>query len=250
MMTTGERLRDKCCVVTGGGTGIGRAVALRFAAEGARVVVNGRREAALDEVAALAEGITTFAGDLTKPETARGLVQHTIDALGGVDVLFHGAGVLRRNENLGETTDAEWGNDIATNLTGAFHVVRAAIPALRVSRGVVILVASQLAHIAAPGYATYCATKGGILSLTRALALDLGPEGVRVNALSPGVVETEMAYIGRDFAAIRDQVESTIPLRRVGQPEDMAGPAVFLASDDSRWMTGQSLVIDGGYTAQ
>jgi len=249
-MATGDRLLGKRCIVTGGGTGIGRAVALRFAAEGARVVVNGRREEALNEVAALAGGITAFAGDLAEPDTARRLVHHTVDALGGVDVLFQGAGVLRRNENLAETTDAEWGNDIATNLTGAFHVVRAAIPALRVSRGVVILVASQLAHIAAPGYATYCATKGGILSLTRALALDLGPEGIRVNALSPGVVDTEMAYIGRDFEAIRAQVEAAIPLRRVGQPEDMAGPAVFLASDDSRWMTGQSLVIDGGFTAQ
>lgn len=86
--------------------------------------------------------------------------------------------------------------------------------------------------------------------MTRALALDLGPDGVRVNALSPGVVETEMAHIGRDFAAIREQVEASIPLRRVGQPEDMTGPAVFRASDDSRWMTGQSLVVDGGYTVQ
>ena len=250
MTGTSERLLDKRCIVTGGGTGIGRAVALRFAAEGAHVVINGRREGVLHEVAAAHENIGACAGDLTDPDAARRLVQHTTASLGGLDVLFHAAGSIRRNERLADTSDDEWAQDIATNLTGAFNVVRAAIPALRQTRGVVILVASQLAHIAAPGYATYCATKGGILSLTRALALDLGPDGVRVNALSPGVVETEMAYIGRDFAAIRDRVEASIPLRRVGQPDDMTGPAVFLASDDSQWMTGQSLVIDGGYTAQ
>jgi len=113
-----------------------------------------------------------------------------------------------------------------------------------------VLVASQLAHVGSAGYATYAATKGGVLGLTRALAVDLGPQGVRVNALSPGVVETDMAYVGRDFAAMRDQVAASLPLRRVGKPEDMTGPAVFLASDDASWMTGHSLVVDGGWTAQ
>ncbi len=114
----------------------------------------------------------------------------------------------------------------------------------------IVLVASQLAHVGSPGYATYCATKGGVLAFMRALAVDLGPRGVRVNALTPGVVETEMAYVGRDFAAMRDRVAAGLPLRRVGRAEDMAGPAVFLASDDSAWMTGHSLVVDGGFTAQ
>jgi NAD(P)-dependent dehydrogenase (short-subunit alcohol dehydrogenase family) len=247
---TDGRLAGKRCLVTGGGTGIGRAVALRFAAEGARVIVNGRRSGPLENVAASHEGIGTFAGDVGESKVARELVGHTVKSLGGLDVLFHAAGVLRRNEVVGETTDAQWASDVAVNLTGTFNVVRAAIPALKESHGTAILVASQLAHIAVPGYATYCATKGGVLALTRALAVDLGPDGVRVNALSPGVVESDMAYIGRDFAAIRDQVAATIPLRRVGEPDDMAGPAVFLASDDSRWMTGQALIVDGGFTAQ
>ena len=168
----------------------------------------------------------------------------------GLDVLFHAAGVLRRNERLWETTEAEWNGDLSINLTGAYQACRFAIPRLRETGGTIVLVASQLAHISAPGYATYAATKGGVLALMRSLAVDLGPEGMRVNALSPGVVEAEMAYVGRDFAALRDQVAETIPLRRVGQPEDMAGPAVFLASDESGWMTGHSLVVDGGFTAQ
>src|SRR5215217_3634926 len=95
-----------------------------------------------------------------------------------------------------------------------------------------------------------CALPICVLGLVRSLALDLGPEGVRVNALSPGVTETEMAYVGRDFAAMRDSVAAGIPLRRVGTPEDMAGPAVFLASDDAAWITGHSLVVDGGFTVQ
>lgn len=244
------RLQGKRCLVTGGGSGIGRGVALRFAAEGAAVVVAGRRAERLQETATGADGISTQAGDAGDPDDARAMVEAVVSRHGGLDVLFHAAGVLRRNEILTETTQEEWDDDVAANLTSAFHLCRAAIPHLLESRGTIVLVASQLAHVGSPGYATYCATKGGILALTRALACDLGPRGVRVNALSPGVVETEMAYIGRDFAAMRDQVAAGLPLRRVGTPEDMAGPAVFLASEESSWMTGHSLVVDGGWTAQ
>ena len=244
------RLAGKRCLVTGGGTGIGRAVARRFAAEGAHVVVAGRRADRLAETASGGKAITTAAGDVGRADDARAMVEAIVERHGGLDVLFHAAGVLRRNERLWETSEEEWENDVTTNLTGAYQVCRFAIPRLTESQGVIILVASQLAHIAAPGYATYAATKGAVLALVRALAVDLGPAGVRVNALSPGVVETDMAYVGRDFAAMREQVAATIPLRRVGQAEDMAGPAVFLASDESAWMTGQSLVVDGGFTAQ
>jgi gluconate 5-dehydrogenase len=166
------------------------------------------------------------------------MVEAVVARHGGLDVLFHAAGLLRRNEVLTETTQEEWDRDVTANLTSAFQL------------GAIVLVASQLAHVGSPGYATYCAKKGGILALTRALAVDLGPHGVRVNALSPGVVETEMAYIGRDFAAMRDQVAAGLPLRRVATPEDMTGPAVFLASDESGWMTGHSPVVHGGWTAQ
>jgi NAD(P)-dependent dehydrogenase (short-subunit alcohol dehydrogenase family) len=244
------RLEGRRCIVTGGGTGIGRAVALRFAAEGARVVVSGRRQEPLEHVAAEGDAIEPYPADVADAAAARGLVEHAVGRFGGLDVLFHAGGVLRRNEVLIETTEEQWADEIAINLTGAFNLVRPAIPRLVESKGTIVLVASQLSHIAAPGYATYCAAKGGVLGLVRALAVDLGPSGVRVNALSPGVVETDMAYVGRDFAAIRDQVASMLPLRRVGTAEDMAGPAVFLASEDSAWMTGQSLVVDGGFTIQ
>ena len=244
------KLEGKRCLVTGGGSGVGRAVARRFADEGAQVVVAGRRAERLDETAAATDAITACPGDVCSPDDARAMVEAVVGRHGGLDVLFHAAGVLRRNEVVTETTEDEWQTDVAINLTGAFELCRYAIPHLCESRGVIVLVASQLAHVGSAGYATYCAAKGGVLAFMRALAIDLGPQGVRVNALSPGVVETDMAYVGRDFAAMRDRVAAGLPLRRVGRPEDMAGPAVFLASDDSAWMTGQSLVVDGGYTAQ
>lgn len=244
------RLDGKACLVTGGGTGIGRAVARRFASEGAAVVVMGRRADKLDETAAASDAITTAPGDVSRPGDARRAVEAVVGRHGGLDVVFHAAGVIRRNERLDETSDDEWRHDMAINLDGVFNVCRFAIPHLERARGAIVLVASQLAHVGSPGYATYSAGKGGVLGLMRSLAIDLGPTGVRVNALSPGIVDTDFAYVGRDFDAVRDRIAASLPLRRIGTTEDVTGPAVFLASDESGWMTGQSLVVDGGWTAQ
>ena len=244
------RLQGKRCLVTGGGSGVGRAVARRYADEGAVVVVSGRRSERLDETASGFDSITTCPGDVSAEKDVQRMVDTVVERHGGLDVVFHAAGVLRRHEKLEETDLATWEHDVAINFTGTYLVSRLSIPHLRLSRGTLVLVASQLAHISSRGYPTYSATKHAVIGLVRSLALDLGPDGVRVNALSPGVTETDMAYIGRDFAAMRDQVAETIPLRRVGVPEDMAGPAVFLASEDSAWMTGQALIVDGGFTTQ
>jgi NAD(P)-dependent dehydrogenase (short-subunit alcohol dehydrogenase family) len=245
-----RRLEGKSCLVTGGGSGIGLAVARRFAAEGARVAVMGRRADRLEEAAAESDAISAEPGDVSVADDARRVVEAIVERHGGLDVLFHAAGVIRRNERLEETTDDEWNHDMGINVGGAFNVCRFAIPHLEQSRGAIVLVASQLAHVAAAGYATYAVGKGAVLALARSLAIDLGPRGVRVNALSPGIVDTDFAYVGRDFGAVRDQIAASLPLRRVGTAEDMVGPAVFLASDESGWMTGQSLVVDGGFTAQ
>jgi NAD(P)-dependent dehydrogenase (short-subunit alcohol dehydrogenase family) len=245
-----RRLEGKSCLVTGGGSGIGLAVARRFAAEGARVAVVGRRADRLEEAAAESDAISAEPGDVSVADDARRVVEAIVERHGGLDVLFHAAGVIRRNERLEETTDDEWNHDMGINVGGAFNVCRFAIPHLEQSRGAIVLVASQLAHVAAAGYATYAVGKGAVLALARSLAIDLGPRGVRVNALSPGIVDTDFAYVGRDFGAVRDQIAASLPLRRVGTAEDMVGPAVFLASDESGWMTGQSLVVDGGFTAQ
>jgi NAD(P)-dependent dehydrogenase (short-subunit alcohol dehydrogenase family) len=245
-----RRLEGKSCLVTGGGSGIGLAVARRFAAEGARVAGMGRRADRLEEAAAESDAISAEPGDVSVADDARRVVEAIVERHGGLDVLFHAAGVIRRNERLEETTDDEWNHDMGINVGGAFNVCRFAIPHLEQSRGAIVLVASQLAHVAAAGYATYAVGKGAVLALARSLAIDLGPRGVRVNALSPGIVDTDFAYVGRDFGAVRDQIAASLPLRRVGTAEDMVGPAVFLASEESGWMTGQSLVVDGGFTAQ
>ncbi len=156
-----------------------------------------------------------------------------------------------RNEDLRESSDAAIRSFVDDNLTTTIRMARAAyIPMTAAGTGSIVLIGSQLAHIAVPGYDTYCATKGGVISFARALAVDGGPLGVRVNVVSPGLVRTPMAYIGReDFDEAAPAIALRHPLRRIGEPEDMAGPAVFLLSDDSSWMTAQTMIVDGGFTA-
>jgi NAD(P)-dependent dehydrogenase (short-subunit alcohol dehydrogenase family) len=245
------RLRDRVVLVTGASSGIGRAIAVRCAHEGACVVATGRREDALRRTAEIAGGgIECAVADLSEPDGADAAVAACVDMLDGLDGVVHAAGTVRRGEDVRETTDAEWAAMLDVNLSASFRLARAAARAMT-GGGSLVLLGSQLARIAAPGYPSYCAAKGGVESLVRALAVDLGPLGIRVNALAPGVVVTPMAYVDRpNFDELRDSIAERHPLRRVGAPEDMAGPAAFLLSDDSAWMTGQSLVVDGGYTIQ
>ena len=136
------------------------------------------------------------------------------------------------------------------NLALPLRVARAALGALG-RGGSLVLVSSQLARIGAPGYASYCAAKGGVDALVRALAVDVGPDGIRVNAVAPGLVRTPMAYIGRDnFDELVPAIAERHPLRRIGEPGDIAGPVAFLLSDASAWITGQTIVVDGGFTIQ
>jgi NAD(P)-dependent dehydrogenase (short-subunit alcohol dehydrogenase family) len=238
-------------IVTGASSGIGRAVAVACAAEGARVLASGRNAAALAETAAAAPSeVVCHSADLTVAGAADALVADTVSRFGRLDGLVHCAGTIRRGEDVRTTTDEEWRRALDENLTATFAMARAAIRAMP-SGGSVVLVGSQLARVAAPGYLSYVASKSGIEGLVRVLAVDHGPEGIRVNALSPGVTHTNMAYIDRPrFDDMIDDLAARHPLRRIGAAEDIAGPAVFLLSSASSWMTGQSLVVDGGYTIQ
>jgi NAD(P)-dependent dehydrogenase (short-subunit alcohol dehydrogenase family) len=241
-------------VVTGASSGIGRAIALRCAREGGQVLASGRREDALLElVAGAPEGaVHAHAADLLTPGAPEDMIAAAVARIGRVDGVVHAAGTVWRGEDLRESGDAELRAFLDANLGATLRVARAALrPMMAAGAGSLVLVGSQLAHIGAPGYAAYTAAKGGVTALARALAADAGPNGVRVNVLAPGVVRTPLAYVNRpDFDDQIDAIAARHPLRRIGAPDDMGGPAVFLLCDDSAWMTGQTLIVDGGYTIQ
>lgn len=246
------RLDNRVVLVTGATSGIGRAIARRCAREGAHVVAAGRDEDRLAELCQESGSVTAFPADLAAADAADACVAAAMGSHGQLDGMLHAAGIVRRREDIRETTDDQWARMMTVNLDASFRLARACLRVMAPRRsGSIVLVGSQLAHVAAPGYASYCASKGGTEALVRALAVDFGPSGIRVNSLTPGVVHTPLAYVDRpDFDDQVGAIAARIPLRRIGQPEDMAGPAVFLLSDESSWMTGQSLVIDGGYTIQ
>ena len=239
-------------LVTGATSGIGQAIARRCAVEGAHVLATGRNKDRLAGLTREPGSVTAFPADLTAQDAADECVAAAMSSYGQLDGLLHAAGTVRRKEDPRETTDDQWAHMLRVNLDASFRLARACLRVMAPRRsGSIVLVGSQLAHVAAPGYASYCASKGGTEALVRALAVDFGPSGIRVNSLTPGVVHTPLAYVDRpDFDDLIEATAARIPLRRIGQPEDMTGPAVFLLSDDSSWMTGQSLVVDGGYTIQ
>ena len=246
------RLEGRAVLVTGASSGIGRAVARRCASEGADVLATGRSEARLAELAQEHPSIAVHPADLTEAGAADGCAATAVGRFGRLDGLVHAAGIVRRGEDIRSTTDEQWSLMRDINLDATFRLARACLREMVPRRsGSVVLVGSQLAQVGAPGYASYCAVKGGVEALVRALAVDFGPSGIRVNSLTPGLVQTPLAYVDRpDFDDQIEAIAGRLPLRRIGQPDDMAGPAVFLLSDDSAWMTGQSLVVDGGYTVQ
>jgi NAD(P)-dependent dehydrogenase (short-subunit alcohol dehydrogenase family) len=251
------RLAGKIALITGGGTGIGRACALEFARQGAAVALAGRRPEPLDAVARAIEAAGGQAVALPCDVTARGEVEAALAAtekgLGGLTCIVNNAGALLV-ATAEATTDEDFQRILDANLKSTFLVSRAAIPALRrAGGGSIVNVASVLALVGMKGRAAYCAAKAGVVGLTRAMAMDHAAERIRINAICPAMVETEMVrelYASQPdpAAAIRTRV-ATLPLGRFGQPADVAGLAVYLASDESSWMTGTSLPLDGGLTA-
>jgi NAD(P)-dependent dehydrogenase (short-subunit alcohol dehydrogenase family) len=245
------RLDGRVVIVTGASSGIGRAIAERCLAEGAAVVATGRRANVLEEVGAGSERVARQAVDLADAGAPEALVALAQERFGGLHGLVHAAGTVWRNEDLRQSSDEQVRAFLETNLVASIRIARAAYAAMTAAgAGSIVLVGSQLATIAVPGYATYCAVKGGVVAFARALAIDGGPLGVRVNVVSPGLVQTPMAYVDRpDFDEVAPTIAARHPLRRFGVPEDIAGAAVFLLSDDAGWMTAQDMIIDGGFTA-
>lgn len=251
------RLAGKVTLITGAGTGIGRACALLFAREGARVALAGRRHETLEQVVGEIEGAGGEAAavvcDVTRSADVEKMIGAVVERFGRLDVLVNNAGAVLA-ANAEQTTEEQFDHLIAVNLKGTFLVSRAALSAMRqAGKGSIVNIGSILGIVGLRDRTAYCAAKGGVTSLTKAMALDHAAEGIRVNCICPSIVETELlakAFSAHpDPQALRRQRVATIPLGRMGQPEDVARLALFLASDESSWITGAALPLDGGLTA-
>jgi NAD(P)-dependent dehydrogenase (short-subunit alcohol dehydrogenase family) len=253
------RLAGKVALVTGGASGIGQAICLMFAREGAAVMVfdadrNGAHACAMAIATAGAQALD-HAGDVRQSADAAAAVGRCERELGGLDILVNNAGVIGRG-TVESTDEAEWRRVLDVNLTGVYVLSRAAIPAVRRRGGGSIINVSSAAGLAAwYDQAAYDAAKGGVVNLTRSMALDFARDRIRVNCLVPAHVTTPMSekYLaegGEQARRAREQRLETIPLGRYAQPDEIAYAAVFLASDESSYMTGSPLVVDGGYLAR
>src|SRR5574341_692744 len=250
------RLADKRALITGGGSGIGRATAELFAREGAAVMVSGRRRAELAEtvrrVQAAGGRAALVQGDVSSPADAERMVRESVRELGGIDVLVNNAGIIVRNASVTSVAIEDWERLLKIDLTGVFLVSRfALLDMVKAGRGGSVVHVSSVAGIVGdPNLAPYNAAKGGVNLLTKNMALDYARHGIRVNAVCPGRVATPMPKSrlkpGDDWDAILGGWGRNIPLGRVGRPEDIASSILFLASDEAAWVTGTWLVVDGG----
>ena len=249
-------LQDRVAIVTGASSGIGRAAARLFANAGAAVVAGARRQAELDDLVAEIEGgggrAVSVAGDARDEAFARELVQQAEGRFGGLDIAFNNAGTLGP---LGPTPDvslADWRDTLDTNLTSAFLAARHQIPAMRKrQRGSIIFTSTFVGHTAAfAGTAAYAASKSGLIGLAQALAVEVGAEGIRVNALLPGGTDTPMGRSMSNTPEALAHVAGLHALRRIAAPEEIAQAALYLASDAASFVTGTAMLVDGGVSVQ
>jgi len=251
------RLEGKVALITGGGTGIGRAIALAFAREGAKLAVAGRRKEKLNETIREmekqgGEGLAIVC-DVAKAKDAAHAVRETVKNFSRLNVLVNNAGVLHASTIEG-IAEEDWDRLMTINLKGPFLMCRAALPEFRkAGGGAIINVGSVLGLVAMKDRAAYCASKGGVTLLTKAMALDHAHENIRSNCICPSIVETELVQglfaASEAGKALRKARIGQIPIGRMGRPEDVAELAVFLASDESSWLTGAAIPLDGGLSA-
>lgn len=250
------KLRDRVAVVTGAGNGIGKSIALTFASEGAQVVTvdidSSRAEQTRQEILAKNGQAVAFRADVSDPKSVESLAQAVLTQFERVHVLVNNA-AIQVSKTVVDTTFEEWSRQMAVNVGGVFLCSRAFLPHLQQSRGAIINMSSVNAFFVEPACAGYCATKAAILGLTKAMAIDHGREGVRVHAICPGYIDAGLAegYFQSqpDPARARAEAGKLHALGRIGRPDEVARLAVFLASDDSSFMTGSPIIVDGGFGA-
>lgn len=247
------KLNDKVAIITGATSGMGRGIAIRFAAEGAQVIASGRDSvrggALVQEIAAFGGNARFVPGDISTASANQRLVEAALSAYGGLDILVMSAGEL----GLGSITDTPidlWDRTIATNLSAVYYLLHYGISEMRKrGRGSAVVIGSIAGYKVFPNHAAYCASKGALIQLVRQAALDYGPD-IRINAIHPGQVDTPLLWDSvRAFpnpGEIVQQTADRLPMKRLGQPEDIAAAALFLAGDDAAWITGANLVVDGG----
>ncbi len=246
-------LRERIIIVTGASSGIGRAAALKFAGLRASLVLVGREQGALEalksEIVASGAAAVSCVADVTDDDAPGRIVRAAVEAFGGIDVVVNAAGVIATG-TLESTDDAAWDLMMAINLRGPFRLMREAAPYLKARKGAVVNVSSVNGLRSFAGVLAYCVSKSGMDQLTRCAALEMAPFGVRVNAVNPGVTVTNLHRRGgmdpERYDAFLHRSTETHPLGRPGQPEEVADLIVFLASDASSWMTGETIPIDGG----
>jgi NAD(P)-dependent dehydrogenase (short-subunit alcohol dehydrogenase family) len=248
-----SRLSGKVAIVTGASSGIGRATAKLFAKEGAKVVVGARRDAELAELAReiAAEGgeALALAGDVQSEQYAKDLVAAALKSYGHLDIAFNNAGTLGPIGASTEVAEADWNQALAVNLTSAFLAAKHQVPPMLKQGGGSIIFTSTIAgHVVGfPGTAAYAASKSGLIGLTQVLASEFGPQGVRVNAVLPGAVDTPMYRSFNDTEDKQAWLTNLHALKRAAKPEEVARSVLYLASDDSAFVTGTAHLVDGGF---
>jgi len=244
-------LQGRIALITGGGSGIGEGIARAMAEQGARVIV---ADVSVENASRVASSIggdaASYELDVSDRPACDALARTILNHVGEVSILVNNAGIIRRGTVMEPNARTDWDVTLAVNLDGPYNMVTAFLGQLRETKGAIINIGSIQSFVALPNSAAYTTSKGGVRLLTKALAIELSPLGIRVNAIGPGFTATPLNAKAREDPAYMANFASRIPLGRIGTPEDIAGPAVFLASDMARYITGVTLPVDGGYLAR
>lgn len=249
------RLQDKVALITGGNSGIGQTSAALFAREGARVIIAARHaeraESVVQNIRQQGGTAHFLALDVRQADQCQRVVEETLALHGRLDILVNNAGIILRNRPVLKTSFEEWDDTFDTNVKGAFYMSKGALPHLIQARGSIVNVSSYMGLVGAAGLAAYCASKGALVQLTRAMALDHAPDGVRVNCVCPGSTQTPMIEAAwEQFGPGAEQLwKAKHPLGRIARPDEVASAILYLASAESSFITGVALPVDGGITA-